>query len=98
MLTTTILAVEPMIELSIIIPHLNDIVRLRRCLSALAPQVTRAVETIVVDNGSDMDLGPVARDFPWVFFLNASERGAGLARNTGVEAAKAQKLAFLDCD
>ncbi|MEM6593505.1 MAG: glycosyltransferase [Pseudomonadota bacterium] len=87
-----------MIELSIIIPHLNDVVRLRRCLDALAPQVSEAVETIVIDNGSDMDLGPVARDFPWVFFLTATERGAGPARNVGVGAAKGQRLAFLDCD
>ncbi|MCY4335781.1 MAG: glycosyltransferase [Litoreibacter sp.] len=87
-----------MIELSIIIPHLNDVVRLRRCLDALAAQVSAAVETIVVDNGSDMDLGPVARDFPWAFFLSTAERGAGPARNKGVEAAKGQRLAFLDCD
>ncbi|MEM7471542.1 MAG: glycosyltransferase [Pseudomonadota bacterium] len=87
-----------MIELSIIIPHFNDVVRLRRCLEALGSQMSAAVETIVVDNGSEMDLGPVARDFTWAFFLTAAERGAGAARNAGVAASKGQRLAFLDCD
>lgn len=64
---------------------------------ALAPQHCDA-EVIVVDNGSEIDLTPFQRDFPWLRVVHLTQRGAGLARNAGVAASSAEVLAFLDCD
>ncbi|WP_298359449.1 glycosyltransferase family 2 protein [uncultured Litoreibacter sp.] len=87
-----------MSELAIIIPHLNDASRLYRCLDALAPQVCRGVEVIIVDNGSAAPLDRLETDYPWALLAIERRAGAGLARNLGVFLTDAPKLAFLDCD
>lgn len=87
-----------MVALSIIIPHLNDTARLWRCLNDLAPQLGREVEVIVCDNGSDVPLDGIKRDFPWVIHVHETTRGAGLARNAGVRVARGEVLAFIDSD
>ena len=87
-----------MVALSIIIPHRNDTARLWRCLNALAPQLDPSVEVVVCDNGSDMPLTGVARDFPWARIVHEPTLGAGLARNTAVRASRGRILAFLDAD
>ncbi len=84
--------------LAIIIPHLNDIVRLRRCLAALDAQIGEDVEVVVADNGSAIRLDGITRDFAWVQVVCAPVLGAGLARNAGVAGTTAPVLAFLDCD
>lgn len=85
-------------DLAIIIPHLNDEDRLRRCLDALSAQIDAHVEVVVVDNGSDAALTAVQRDYNWVRVMSEPRRSAGLARNCGVACTQAPKLAFLDCD
>lgn len=85
-------------ELAVIIPHLNDHARLRRCLQSLAGQICSDVEVIVVDNGSTRDLAAVAQEFPWARLVLQPLPGAGAARNAGVRASTAPGLAFLDCD
>ncbi len=87
-----------MYDLAIIIPHLNDLARLRRCLDHLHGQIDYGVEVIVVDNGSDADqLLPLWR-YPWVKVLGQQIKGAGPARNVGVLGSSARRLAFLDSD
>ena len=83
---------------AVIIPHYNDVDRLVRCLAALVPQVTDAVEVVVADNASPVDLGSVAARFGAVRFVTQPAKGAGLARNTGVAATTAPGLIFLDAD
>ena len=85
-------------DLAVIIPHLNDVTRLRRCLNSLAAQCGPLVEVVVVDNGSTCDLTALARDFPWVQLIQDPTPGAGPARNAGVRATTAPGVAFLDCD
>lgn len=87
-----------MCDLAIIIPHLDDAERLRRCLEALEGQVDAGVEVIVADNGSDFDLNAFAAEFDWVRFVVEPRRSAGLARNHGVARSCAGRLAFLDSD
>ena len=84
---------------AIIIPHYNDVRRLRLCLAALAPQVAaHPVELVVVDNGSTEDIAPVAAEFPWARILYEPEKGAAPARNTGVAQTTAPWLLFTDAD
>ena len=85
-------------KLAVIIPHLNDHARLRRCLQSLAGQVSARVEVVVADNGSAPGLGALAQEFPWARVVAQSKPGAGAARNAGVRASSAPGIAFLDCD
>jgi len=95
-MSTTTTEIVP--EISVIIPHYNDPVRLRRCLSELQQNNIGGVEILVVDNGSTDPLDPLAAEFPTVRFLVETEKGAGPARNRGVKESRAPVLAFIDAD
>lgn len=82
----------------VIIPHYNDVVRLRRCLAALTATDTGGVDILVVDNGSTDPLDEVKAIFPQVRFVTESGKGAALARNRGVRESRADHLFFLDAD
>ena len=83
---------------AVIIPHFNDMDRLRRCLSALHPQLTPDVEVIVVDNGSTPAPDILQPAYPGVAFVTEHQKGAAMARNRGVAETTASGLFFLDCD
>lgn len=87
-------------EISVIIPHYNQAAALRACLDSVAAQSVghARMEIIVADNNSPCDLSPLKRDFPFVRFITASERGAGPARNAGMAAAQGDIFAFIDAD
>lgn len=88
-------------EISIIIPHYNDLASLDRCLTSLEAQTIDPgrYEIIVADNMSPSGLAAVedvvgerAR------VVSAEERGAGPARNAGLAQARGTKIGFIDCD
>ena len=85
-------------RLAVIVPHYNDVARLRRCLDALVPQMTSATELVVADNASTEDLAPLRAVYPDVKIVTQPEAGAAAARNAGVAATTAPSLAFLDAD
>ncbi len=85
-------------KLSVIIPHYNDCVRLQKCLTALAPQLTPDSEVIVVDNNSpnpptDMQILPDR-----IIYTSEEKKGAAHARNKGVSLSRGEYLLFIDCD
>lgn len=84
-------------RIAVIIPHLDDQVRLGRCLDALAPRIDAETEVVVVDNGSARDVAGVAGR-PGVRLVHEPRKGAAHARNRGVAETVAPVLAFLDCD
>ena len=83
---------------AVIIPHYNDVVRLEKCLAALAPQLDGSGEVVVADNNSTVDLAPLKSAFGQVRFVTAMDKGAAAARNCGVQATTAPYLLFLDAD
>lgn len=85
-------------EAAVIIPHFNDLDRLMRCLEALMPQVSAAVEVVVVDNASSVALDVVTRTFPDLRLVVERQKGAAMARNRGVGETTAAHLFFLDSD
>jgi glycosyltransferase involved in cell wall biosynthesis len=85
-------------QISVIIPHYNDPVRLELCLDELMQNNTEGAEIIVVDNASNMSLDKVKSKHPWVQFIAEPAKGAALARNAGVAASRAPTLAFIDAD
>ncbi|MEM8849562.1 MAG: glycosyltransferase [Pseudomonadota bacterium] len=86
-------------QASIVIPHHDDLPRLRRCLAALMPTVPDGVEVAVVDNASPTDPGPVlAAEFPALRVLHEPRPGAAHARNRGVAGTTGEVLLFIDAD
>lgn len=85
---------------SVIIPVFNDTERLRLCLDALERQTYPAerFEVIVVDNGSDDDITQVVGREGHVRVARENRRGSYAARNTGLELAGGDVIAFTDSD
>lgn len=87
------------VDMSIIIPVLNDNERLVHCLLALSRQTTRyRFEAIVVDNGSVISPCIFGRQFPFTKFYHEKIKGSYRARNRGVSEASGNVLAFTDAD
>jgi GT2 family glycosyltransferase len=86
---------------SVIVPHLDDYDNLDACLRLLGAQSFPGdrTEIIVVDNGSWRGLDAVRRIVgSRGQVIEATERGAGPARNVGVRASRGEALAFIDSD
>lgn len=86
---------------SVIIPHLDDLAGLDRCLQALTRQTLPCAcyEILVVDNGSACGRAAVAQCVAGrAQLVEQPQRGAGLARNKGVAEAHTDILAFTDAD
>jgi glycosyltransferase involved in cell wall biosynthesis len=86
-------------ELSIIICSLNGASGVDRCLHALAAQTIRSsLELIIVDDGSTDATSEVGRAHGAIVIRHGTNLGLAAARNSGVGAATAPVVAFLDDD
>lgn len=85
---------------SVIIPHLNQVDLLGRCLDSVLAQDLAAgpVEIIVVDNGSTVSLDAIKARYPLVRWAEERQAGPGPARNTGIKLARGTIFAFIDAD
>ncbi|TCK07544.1 glycosyltransferase family 2 protein [Marinobacterium mangrovicola] len=88
-------------RVSVIIPHYDDVESLRQCLEALNKLDTprSEYELVLADNDSpdfNTRFAPIAHLVDKV--LTVKQKGAGPARNGGVEVASAPTLAFIDSD
>lgn len=86
---------------SVIIPHHDIPHLLRRCLQTIPCR--EDVQVIVVDDKSGSRFMPALKqvedDFPWVTFIYLQEgKGAGHARNVGLEKAVGEYVLFADAD
>lgn len=81
--------------LSIIIPAFNAEPYIHELLRILEPQVTEEVEVIVVDDGSKK---PLELSQSWIRLIRQENKGASAARNTGLDAARGDYIAFIDAD
>lgn len=84
-----------MVKLSIIIPAYNAEPYIHELLSVLAPQMTKEVEVIIVDDGSK---NPLDVCYSWAKVIRQENQGASAARNTGLDAATGEYIAFIDAD
>lgn len=87
-------------SVSVVVPVRDGSVALGRCLSALTAQDYPAhlVEVLVVDNRSAQDMAAVVARHQGVVLLRQPAGGSYAARNTGLERASGEVLAFTDAD
>jgi glycosyltransferase involved in cell wall biosynthesis len=85
---------------SVIIPVYNYDRYLGEAIESVLGQTHQHLEVIVVDDGSTDRSGEVAKSFAerGVQYCHQVHAGIGPARNTGVELAQGEYLAFLDAD
>ena len=91
---------DPVPQVTVIIPFYNDSEMLRYCLSSVCLQTypKDRYEVIVVDNGSDENIQPFIKEYSDVKFFKEDRPGSYAARNTGIRYSKGEILAFTDSD
>ncbi|ELY44546.1 glycosyltransferase family 2 protein [Natronorubrum sulfidifaciens] len=90
-----------MTRVSVIIPTYNRATTLPRAIDSALTQTVDDLEVVVVDDGSTDETGSVlaSYDDPRVRpVVHATNQGANVARNTGLEHAGGEYVAFLDSD
>jgi glycosyltransferase involved in cell wall biosynthesis len=86
-------------RLSVVVCSYNGEASIRRCLDALSAQtIHQDLEVIVVDDGSADRTGHVALAHGASVIWHPVNRGLAAARNTGLRAAAAPIVAFVDDD
>jgi GT2 family glycosyltransferase len=84
-------------RVSVIVCSHNGAATIAHCLAGIQRLDYPNFETIVVDDGSDDGTAAVAADFD-VKLICTENRGLSSARNTGIDAAEGEIVAFLDDD
>jgi glycosyltransferase involved in cell wall biosynthesis len=85
--------------ISVVIPAYNAAAYLGEALDSVFAQSHRALEVIVVDDGSEDRTAEVASSYgERIRFVSQARGGNGAARNTGIALARGRYLAFLDAD
>ena len=90
-----------MTRVSVIIPTYNRAATLPRAIDSALEQTVDDLEVVVVDDGSTDETGSVLASYedPRVRpVVHATNQGANVARNTGIEHARGEHVAFLDSD
>lgn len=88
-------------KVSVIIPAYNRADLLRRSIDSVLAQTYRNFEVIIVDDASSDNTAEVVEGFQDSrvrYLCHESNKGAPTARNTGINAARAEFIAFQDSD
>jgi glycosyltransferase involved in cell wall biosynthesis len=86
-------------RVSVVIPVYNGEEHLREALESVFGQTHRALEIVVVDDGSTDGTNSLLEDYTdRVLVIHQENAGVSRARNRGVEASSAPLVAFLDQD
>lgn len=87
--------------ISVIIPTYNHAGTLPRAIDSVLAQTFEDFELLVVDDGSTDDTAAVIADYEddrVRYVPHETNRGASVARNTGIDHARGEFVAFLDSD
>jgi glycosyltransferase involved in cell wall biosynthesis len=87
-------------EFSVIIPLYNKGPYIACALNSVLAQSFQDFEIIVVDDGSTDAGAEIVRGFkdPRILLIHQDNKGESVARNRGIETARAEMIAFLDAD
>lgn len=88
--------------LSVIVPVYNSENSICKCIDSIIEQSYKNLEIILVDDGSSDNCPQICDDYAKkdsrIKVIHKSNGGVSSARNTGVESAKGQYVAFVDSD
>ncbi len=85
--------------ISVIIPTYNREQSLEKAIESVLKQTYRHFELIVVDDGSEDKTAELIENFcSDIIYIRQKNKGPAAARNSGVQAARHNLLAFLDSD
>ena len=91
-----------MIKVSIIVPLYNVEPYLGRCMKSLLNQTIKGIEIIMVDDDSPDRCPQMCEDYkdkyPNIKVVHKKNGGLGFARNSGLEVAEGEYVAFIDSD
>src|SRR6266536_6439533 len=88
-------------SVSVVVPVYNCVDRVQGAIRSALDQAPRPLEIIVVDDAStdSIDGAALAAIDPCIRVIRHEvNRGGGAARNTGIDAARGELIAFLDAD
>lgn len=87
---------------SIIVPIYNIHKYISSCIDSIINQTYKNIEIILVDDGSTDASGALcdkyAQEYVFIKVIHKENAGLGFARNTGIENAKGDYIAFVDGD
>jgi len=87
---------------SVIIPVFNAGNYLRQCINSVISQTLRDIEIICIDDGSTDDSSRILHEYSQRDFriklIEQTNKGVGVARNTGLELSNGKYVLFLDAD
>jgi hypothetical protein len=86
------------VNISVVIPAFNAAEFIGETIESVLAQTYEVSEIIVVDDGSTDQTAEVASKFPKTRVIRRPNGGQGAARNTGIQAALSEWIAFLDHD
>ena len=99
-LSGRLLSEEP--EVSVIVPAYNSSAFIRRCLDSILFQDLKALEVIVVDDGSTDRTQELLSEYMWndkrVRVIHQNHAGVSAARNRGISQARGRWVFFCDAD
>lgn len=88
--------------ISVVIPMYNAEKYVEKCLNSLLKQTYKDLEIIIVNDGSKDNSQAICERYvsqdKRITLINTENRGAGSARNTGIEVAKGEYISFIDSD
>ncbi len=90
-----------MAKVSVIIPAHNRAAVIKRAVESVLAQTFEDMEIIVIDDGSTDHTGEIVQSIPdgrIRYIRCVTNRGAGAARNEGLQVATGKYVAFLDSD
>lgn len=91
-----------MVAISVIMPVYNVSNFLQNAINSIKEQTLEDIEVICVNDGSTDNsleiLNEIRKDFENLIIINQENAGPGIARNTGIENAEGEYIAFLDAD
>ncbi len=88
---------EPQALISVIVPAYNSEKHIKQTLECLMYQSYKALEIIVIDDGSTDATADIVRTFP-VKLISQSNQGVATTRNIGMNEASGEYIHFLDAD
>ena len=89
-------------QISVIVPVFNGEKYLTKCLDSIRSQTFSNFEIICIDDGSSDSTPEILSEYalkdPRIRIISQENRGAGMARNTGMDASAGKYLVFWDSD